>query len=546
MGTTPTDIITYIGVPLAVIGVSPILWLATRALWKKVKIKAELNRYNTPTLSTRAELQSGIVEVTLEKYHLEVLPRDAGDEYWEWNPNFSPLRGGSWTCFNWKEPYVRIGTKTYRLQYSDPVRQLQARINFGALLMFMLDRGATMDGGGFRVLREAGLRAPVGTTLLKGLDGKSALMVTSGDDDDADRALSLLLRWNKTWRGRDLSRLPPNWVRFKPPKPVDDRPPTQPADEKASKSERRVDSEPTIMELSTGDESKEADRNPSVVADLEQSSLRVTLNNSGLEDGLAEDNKGLPSPVKLSVDHLRPTRRDSARATKWFASIVKVTAARQGSFCQFPIPEDIIRFISRAYDRDECIPCGVLVELKMLSVSGDVWAPRDAHAEWWEEEQAHMRRPFNKSRSSDDFLQRMDHKFELEQECYRLRIPHALKSPGLHLEAVVKAVLAWLKEHKTVHHDVGVEDVVGEALHGMLIDAVKSANLTQMLETWRVWNERGMMEAKDFKYVEENKICFAQVACILHTMGVFVNSVKDQVVEDVGHCMRVYQDVLLG
>lgn len=87
----------------------------------------------------------GLWKPSSTKSQLEVLPRDEGDE---WNSKFSPFKGGSWTWLQLEIALYpeRNGSRTYRSQYSDPVRRLQARSNLDSFLTFMLDRGATLDG----------------------------------------------------------------------------------------------------------------------------------------------------------------------------------------------------------------------------------------------------------------------------------------------------------------------------------------------------------------------------------------------------------------
>ncbi len=43
-------------------------------------------------------------------------------------------------------------------------------------------------------------------------------------------------------------------------------------------------------------------------------------------------------------------------------------------------------------------------------------------------------------------VQRSYRRVELQMECEGVRIPHALKSPGLRIDAVAKAMMQWLEE----------------------------------------------------------------------------------------------------
>jgi hypothetical protein len=75
MGASATDIITYIGVPLAVLGILPILYTCVKVLITLEKIKHELRRHGS-TAAARSNLMSGIVEIELPRYSLQPLPRE--------------------------------------------------------------------------------------------------------------------------------------------------------------------------------------------------------------------------------------------------------------------------------------------------------------------------------------------------------------------------------------------------------------------------------------------------------------------------------------
>jgi hypothetical protein len=58
-----TDIITYIGVPLAVLGVMPILYTAVMAMLRQRSIRRTLVQNGLSKAITRGDLVSGTVEV---------------------------------------------------------------------------------------------------------------------------------------------------------------------------------------------------------------------------------------------------------------------------------------------------------------------------------------------------------------------------------------------------------------------------------------------------------------------------------------------------
>lgn len=150
-----SDIITYIGIPLAVLGVLPILYTAINSLITIRRIQATLIRNGLSEAITRGSLMSGIVEVSLPRYSITPLDREEDEEYWELNPRPSSLKGGTWTAFHWN--CLITGSKLYRLQYSDDLQVPQAEIEFEELMGFLLDRGAVPDVKGLRMLRLSGL-----------------------------------------------------------------------------------------------------------------------------------------------------------------------------------------------------------------------------------------------------------------------------------------------------------------------------------------------------------------------------------------------------
>jgi hypothetical protein len=113
MYTTPSDIITYIGVPLAVLGVLPIIYTCLRAVLVLRSIRRTLAQNgHSDSAVTRGSLMSGIVEVELPRCTITPLDRDYDPEYWKLNPHRSFLRGGSWSLFHWNQ--LITGKKLYR------------------------------------------------------------------------------------------------------------------------------------------------------------------------------------------------------------------------------------------------------------------------------------------------------------------------------------------------------------------------------------------------------------------------------------------------
>src|SRR5690242_13497759 len=88
------DIITYIGIPLAVLGVLPTLYTCLKSLITLRDIR-KLLLQNHVTAITRSSLLSGIIELEIPRRSLCPLDRDDA-EYFKLGANASKLRGGSW------------------------------------------------------------------------------------------------------------------------------------------------------------------------------------------------------------------------------------------------------------------------------------------------------------------------------------------------------------------------------------------------------------------------------------------------------------------
>lgn len=211
MGASAADIITYIGVPLAVIGVLPTMYTFLNALVTLRHIRRRLAENNVAAL-TRSGLLSGIIEVEIPRK--SITPLDRTDEtYFKLSRSSSTLKGGSYTLFNWRE--LSIGAKTYRLAYHDELAQPQAEIDFETLVAFLLDRGAVPSQSGFSDLRTSGLWTPTGTKLLLSPVSHDAVLAVA-PAEDSDGILSLSLSWRRDWDKRTIHDLPPYWTKIHP------------------------------------------------------------------------------------------------------------------------------------------------------------------------------------------------------------------------------------------------------------------------------------------------------------------------------------------
>src|ERR1700761_8166806 len=204
-----SDVITYAGVPLAVVGVLPSLY----TFFKSFVTVREIRRilfHNGVGAITRGSLLSGIVEVEIPRKSIAPLERD-DPLYFGLAERASQLRGGSWSALCWRE--LIIGSKSYRLQYHDELAQPQAEAELEALVAFLLDRGAIPDPQGFADLRNNGLWTPAGTKLLVSPDKMHAVLSIAGSED-SEGMLSLRLDWRPEWSIRGPQDLPPYWMRL--------------------------------------------------------------------------------------------------------------------------------------------------------------------------------------------------------------------------------------------------------------------------------------------------------------------------------------------
>jgi hypothetical protein len=376
-GHTATDIITYIGVPLAVLGVLPILYNTAVTLINVSKIKRMLVNSRLTAL-TRSDVVNRVIEIDLPRY--AVTPWDRFQHrnyYWQLSSTPSLIPGGSWTQLNWRTN--TIGMKTQRVEYADQLRQPQVEVQFDELVCYLMDLGAVPDAHGFRLLRTTGLWTPVGCSLMRSPDGhESALTIAPLDDSDGN--LSLSLTWASPWTTRDHSHLPPYWVKLPaPPAPSPPIPESQAtaesqslvdaAADEASLTEART-SKPDREEASSTHkaslDSREAVAGPQVPRDI-----TCQISGDGLLAALTQEDTP-PQASSLQLDSLPVTHLRGGDGV-WFASAATAFGTTsQTVLWSYRIPDAILAFARR-----ETVPCGVLV---MLDVVADSATPEWATA----------------------------------------------------------------------------------------------------------------------------------------------------------------------
>jgi hypothetical protein len=344
------DVITYIGVPLAVLGVLPIIYNTCSTLITLAKVRRAL-RHGRLAGITRGDIVNHVIEVELPRYTIAPLHREEHSaEYWSLSRYPSLIPGGTWTTFNWK--CHAIGLKTQRIDYADQLRQPQAEIAFEELVSFLLDLGAIPDPVGFRMLRASGLWVPVGTVLLRAPNQEEAVLYVA-QLDDSDGNLSLSVRWSSDWGMRDPASLPPYWVLIKSSSMV-----AQDAKSTAAKDTLDVKE---ILEKSPTTEGATETTEPDVIEDIELAKPSKTsnyipeVNDSGTDLRCQIGPLGLTAAVpdaaepdlfeSYDIRHLEVSEVFPNAAGTWFASgITALGTSSQTILWNYKIPSEILSF----------------------------------------------------------------------------------------------------------------------------------------------------------------------------------------------------------
>jgi hypothetical protein len=437
--TSATDVITYIGVPLAVLGVLPIFYTFFLSILTQRHIRSLLLHHgHKPLTSTgpyrflssstggsrrsdgtgftiRSSPMSSQVEVELPTYTIAPLERSS-ELYWKLdcsNPEHGHghaigrsmarvestlsmieegrvrgfLRGGSWRTFHWKK--LVVGRKLYRIQYADELREPPSEIDFSGLVHFLLDWGAVPDESGWGKLKSGGLWTPGGTVLLGRKEnqdddaGSELKKKAAGQDwvlrtsvpDESDGVLCLNVRWSGGEDGPTEGR------------GAGSLPPgwgrlTQPEKGVVSGEVEQKGLAGRIEEF--GSINKAAHRSESLRFHVDGDAVtEVFWEHSRIETGL-----------KTSL-----WQTGNKGAATWFTSAASALLQRKdsrGGLWGFEIPSNILTFT-----KQDSIPCGVMV---ILGIIAEIDTPA-----WQTEEEEHDRLKNNVAgqRHHQRFLQRM-------------------------------------------------------------------------------------------------------------------------------------------
>lgn len=569
--TTATDVITYIGVPLAVLGVLPIFYTFVNSLFTLRNIKRSLRNCGLEAI-IRGSYLGGVIEVSLPRYSITPLDRSE-DEYWTRGRKQSFLKGGAWTVFNWNQ--LITGHAMQRIQYSSDLKVPQAEVDLEELFEFMLDRGAVPDTKGIHMLRVSGLWTPTGTCLMLSPDSsQSALRISMAEDSDG--ILSVALQWKLEWNKRDHSSLPPGWMRLALSPRV-----AKEADGRFSDGEK-----PITIEGTASREMLEDDNKTKLVKSKPSSpdppaytppptALRFHLSSLPSFPHIqirypTYEHKDMPlGPAPKSTDPLFNP------ATPWLAPLcLTLSLSRPTSTSFLNLPTFLYALASSS-----AIPCGVLVMANLLSCNdAPEWETtypanqhaHEAHERFLIQQQALARerilpdaqRQQARSLRAQEELQGMsmramrDQRERVDREEKRER--EALVSQKMDADMVTNAALAALEVDGD---NVTESDACQLAVERLLVGIYKASagidvpnnewalDACKMLDRWRDWSGRGGMNKEDLKAIvkERKAFCWAAVAVGLVTR-VCEKAKTDGggLMGDVRECLRVWKKVRLG
>ncbi|KAI1504825.1 hypothetical protein F5X99DRAFT_371098 [Biscogniauxia marginata] len=561
-GYSATDIITYIGVPLAVLGVLPILYNTVATLAALSKIKRML-RHGRLTALTRSDVVNRVIEVELPRY--AVTPWDRFDEraeYWQISRQPSSIPGGSWTTFNWKTN--TIGFKTQRVEYADQLRQPQVEVAFHELVAYLLDLGATPNAHGWKLLRSTGLWTPMGCALLSSPDGShQTLAIASLDDSDGH--LSLKVNWSPEWTTRNCSSLPPYWVRLPPPPEKRLESPKSgvastsqeaslvPDDELQAKKDKD-----SLRKASLDSIQKQAEYNSTapITCQISIDGLVAALRQEG--DLLAP----YSNPQSLYIEHLRI--RSGKTDGVWFASIATAYGTTsQTVLWNYKVPDEILAFTKR-----ETVPCGVLELLGVVDSSQTPeWATdyheREEASELFFKRTAEQRLAMQAEsqmsleqrqiaiqdrmqREAHQRMQDMRDQRRLKNQRHEARTVDALQSPKWDAKLIAEHNLKWLRDRNAVDSSLPLRDIVGMMLHRMILDGQFASSICKVLDLWKAWADNGGMRRSDFNTLQEEQEVFARASLLIALIKDTTTAHEGTLSMDLQECLRMWRTVRLG
>lgn len=538
------DIITYVGVPLAVIGVLPILWVVLRSLSNYKRIKRSYASNGVAAL-VRWSLLSEQVEVEIGRHRL----RPRTPKVLEMKEKQSTLKGGSWTHITWETSL--IGFQTYHLRLEDDLTQPQAEVEFELLLEHLLGFGATVKKEGFQRLKNAGLWTSVGTELLSwpcsaDKPATEVAVLTVSSQEDSEGKLSLALNWNQQWNGVSRKASMPYTVQLQPT--------WAPAINSTNElvSEKRVEADADAVSSAKGG------REDLVLGEA----LCLKVDSSGLVEVIGEDD----CFQKTEIPNMRAIRLESIVATHWVAAAVTALNCHKNevSLWSFKIPSTILEDATC-----NTISAGVLV-LAGIIQNEDVppWRTKAPPSSSYQN-MAHLQQ-FRHNISASDAsaadlqkqnMQRLREQqdearkmmFEREQQQRQDELD-ALHSEKLSSSRVAQACLIFLAKHNKIESGLDLCKMVEGLLFVMVHDIKMMKEVTDVLQRWSAWGRGANMSLEELSLLKkdqwdrynEKHTPFAYAACIVALIAEAATKMAESPASDIQACLSLFRTVRLG
>jgi hypothetical protein len=556
------DIITYVGVPLAVLGVLPIFYTCIRSILALRSIRHVLKTNGLASTSiTRGSLMSGIIEVEIPRRRITPLSRDDDPEYWTLNPNTISLPGGSWAKLNWNE--LLTGRVLYRCQYKEELRVPPAEIVFEELVSFLLDRGAVPDPKGWKVLKSIGLWTPTGTVLLRasvygstgsGGAGSNAVgepVLRLAPPYDGDGILRLALNWRKEWDCRDVNSLPPFWMRLA-------RPRCESGKNQSGAHVETPDDEPLL-----------GSPVPSLLTEIGE--LHRSIDSEDATDGVRfhSDSGHVHTIYFESKSLLTGTQRhlwdqSSNYVSGWFTWTSAALSQRSATgLWNISTPPEITTFT-----RSKCsIPGGVLVLLEILDASAippfaepppdqsiDIMQRHRAFVEGQRQRSLEEKLPPAQAAEaarvrmlaqSQSFHEQHVKSIQVKKEHEAKRVIGALNSLPLSIAVVAEKCRLYLVAENVIPGGYSLDDLVRTILYLMILSSEAAKLITDVLEQWRSWSEKSGLNQQHLEYLKTNKIWYCYAAALLAVIEQAGHS-ESQLSLDMMECLKIWHTVHLG
>jgi len=596
-----TDIISYIGIPLAVLGVLPIIYTCIRTLLTLSHIHRLLHR-NHLTAITHATLLTGVVEVEIPRLVITRLPPSDAD-YFSLSRTPSSLKGGSWRVFNWQT--MLAGHVLYRLQYSDELREPQAEVCFEELVEFLLERGAVPDVKGVRMLRVAGLWTPAGTSLLLGPGGRESCLRV-GVPEEGDGVLSLTVEWRPEWDRRDGGSLQLGWMRVQdfPAVEREEGDGGEKGREREGKDREEDEGQGTrIIELENGggDNFPPASSNSSLRSVTAASTKKPTGNNRadtfptstsslrsgpapppfsavpairfhlGVRGGVPTINAAIwdPSPSTTSTSTLSPGPSVDHLLSPPNSAYLPAFAIAHATLSNAPpytahIPPSLITLALTP-----AVPVGVLVLLGLIPEADapaifTTYDPMEqtrlmsqkmmARSQKISVEnrmppaQAAAARMQRESEERNALHQEFMDRNRRERERAENRDREALTSSCLPPHAVAAAALTYLQQQeKGGFETCGDErEAIEKMLFIMISDESRCKLVCGIVQRWRGWVDRGGMNKEDLRVLKESMGVFCWVGVLMGGVAGVGGHEEWQVGVDLQEVLQVWKKVRVG